>query len=243
MQLVKKAVEVGWVVDPAFAHFVFDAPQALKSERDKPLSNRAVQACPAVNELERRLFVITCPFNIELEVERESGAFSLYVVDEGTRLDEDLIGKYVMLMKPDLWREADRPVLQISIPYVFLCDEECYMTQCPPYLESKHYKWPGTLISGRFPIRDWPRVLNWAFEWEDVSKPLKLRRGQPLCYVYFETTKPSHPIKLVAAENTPELEKFRKGISGVPKFTSNTFKLMDVARLRRPKKLLKRMED
>ena len=238
----KKATTVGWIVDPKFGDFAFFNPESLKSKRGKPLSNRAVQACPAVNELERRLFEVQCPFNIQLEIEKSEQGYDLFVVDHGTRLDDDLIGQYVMLMRPDLWRDKDTPVLQISTPYIFVCDDDCYMSQLPPFMDTKHHKWPGVITSGRFPSENWPRVLNWAFEWADITKTLTLKRGDPLFYVYFETNNPSLPVRLVMAKNTEELKEFRKGINGIPKFISNTFKAMEIAKSRRPKKLLTPME-
>lgn len=230
---------VGWLVDPKFGDFAFEAPSSVKSSRGKPLSNRSVQACPAVNELERRLVEVPCPFNLQLEIESNDGKYDLFVVEKGTRLDQDLIASFVTLMRPDLWRDPEIPVIQIAIPYVFLSDDDCFMSQLPPFLETKHHKWPGAMISGRFHITNWTRVLNWAFEWTDVGQPLSLKRGQPLFYAYFESANPQASLRLVRAENTDELKAFRKGIEGIPKFLSNTFKVMETAESRRPKKLLK----
>jgi len=235
---VQKPISVGWIVDPKFGEFAFDSPTSLKESRTKPLSNRAIQACPAVNQLERRVFEINCPFNIHLEIEKNNNKFDLFIVDDGTRLDEDLIRNFVTLMSPDIWRNPDIPVLQIAMPYFFICDENCYMTQLPPYMEMTHRKWPGLMTSGRFPITNWPRVLNWAFEWTDTSNSLRLKRGDPMFYVTFETEFPDRPIKLVRAKRTKDLEEFRKGIEGMPKFVSNTFKIMETAKERRPKNLL-----
>ena len=44
---------------------------------------------------------------------------------------------------------------------------------------------------------------------------------------------------MVHADNTPELKEYRRGISEVVKFTSNSFGLFETAKERRPSKLLK----
>ena len=56
-------IDVGWYIEEPAGTFVFPAPEPLFKSRSKALSNRAVQACPAVNELERDYFVLTAPFD------------------------------------------------------------------------------------------------------------------------------------------------------------------------------------
>ena len=50
---------------------------------------------------------------------------------------------------------------------------------------------------------------------------------------------PDDNIRLIRAEKTKELSDFRNGIDGIPKYLSNTFKIMETAKKRRPEKLLK----
>ena len=231
-------VDVGWYIEEPKAKFVFFEPTSLFKDRSKPLSNRAVQACPAINELERDYFVIKNPFDIRLRCTRSSEHFELHVVEDGTRIDDDLISQFVFLMTPSFWRAPSRPVIQIKVPYFFLSDEPCYMTMMAPYMSQSQVGWPGLMIGGRMPINLWPRLLNFAFEWTDLDQDLILRRGQDLCYLYFETNNLRTSVQLVEAENTKELQEYRAGISAVPKFMSNTFSLFETALKRRPEKLL-----
>ena len=231
-------VKVGWVVDYPSAQLVFAAPTPVRDSRIKALSRRAVQACPAVNDLEFRLFEIKCPFNLRLRLESENDEHSLYSVPEGTRLDDDLINSFVTLMSPEFWRSSNHPVIQIRLPYYFVADDEVYLDQFPPFMSTVFRQWPGLLISGRFPTSLWPRSLNWAFEWHETDKDLILRRNQPWCYIYFETKVPDRKVELVRAEQTPELIEYRRGISDTPKYMSNTFSLFEEAKSRRPKTLL-----
>ena len=235
-----KRVDVGWFVEEPQAKFIFEEPVRLFSERKKALSSRAVQACPAVNELERDLFVIKCPFDIRLQCRKNGEAFELHVVEQGTRIDIDIIGNFLMLMKPDLWRDSRFPVIQLKIPYFFLSDVPCYMTQTAPHMSTVYNRLPGLLISGRFPIHVWPRIMNWAFEWTDLKNDVILRRGDHLCYLYFETAALRTEPNLFELELTDELIEFRKGLSATPKYMSNTFSLFETALKRRPEKLLHR---
>ena len=232
-------VDVGWFIEENKGKFVFFDPEPLFRSRSKALSNRAVQACPAINELERDYFVIKMPFDIRLRCTQRSDEFDLHIVEDGTRIDEDLIAQYVHLMQPNLWRNKQNPVIQIKVPYFFLCDEPCNMTMLAPYMSTNISRWPGSMIGGRLPISIWPRILNFAFEWHDLSSDLTLRRGSDLCYLYFETQNLRTKPNLFELEYTDELKEYRAGIAATPKYISNTFSLFETALARRPKKLLR----
>lgn len=235
----KQTVKIGWLIDAPAAGFLYADPKPVKSFRRPPLSARAVQACPAVNELERRCFEITFPFDLRLRYAMEDGEHQLYSIPEGTRIDEDLVPQHVFLMPPEHWRVPDKPVIQIRAPYVFVADERVYVSQLPPFLTATPSTWPGLMTAGRFPVDVWPRVLSWGFEWHDTQKDLILKRGMSWFYIFFETEHPDQRIKLVPAENTDALKEYRRGLADVVKYTSNTFSLFDTAAARRPKTLLK----
>ena len=91
-------IDIGWFIEEAQGKFVFYNPEPLFKSRKKPLSNRAVQACPAINELEREYFVIKNPFDIRLRCIKRENEFDLHIVEQGTRIDDDLVAKFVFLM-------------------------------------------------------------------------------------------------------------------------------------------------
>jgi hypothetical protein len=80
--------------------------------------------------------------------------------------------------------------------------------------------------------------MMWAFEWYDTSRELSLRRGEPWFYVRFETHDPSRPVRLLEADNTPELKQYLAGLSTVTNYVNRTFSLFETAKARRPKTLL-----
>ena len=82
----------------------------------------------------------------------------------------------------------------------------------------------------------------WAFDWHDPSKDLIIRRGEPWFYVRFETMDPSRPIRLIEAEDTPELREYCNGLDSVTNYVNQTYQLFAVAEERRPKTLLKKKE-
>ena len=144
----------------------------------------------------------------------------------------------VKLISEREWRHPERPILQIITPYLFLADEPVWITQLPPMHVFNPVPWPGILVGGRFPIDVWPRTLMWAFEWHDLTKDLVLKRGDPWFVVRFETIDPGRKTRLVNAQLTPELEAYLQGLEGVTNYIRGTFSLFDIARARRPRKLL-----
>jgi hypothetical protein len=122
----------------------------------------------------------------------------------------------------------------------YTSDEPCRLQQTAPYLSNSFLKYPGIIIGGRFPIDIWPRTLNWAFEWVDIKRDLRLVRGDHLCYVFFERNPFSRKLDLYEMEITPELCEYRKQIAETPRYISNTFSLFDEVKKRLPESLLKR---
>jgi len=235
-------LKIGWLLeDDRPGNFIYNSPKPISTHKDKPLSPMAVQACPAVNNFESRYYEITCPFDLRLRCQKKEDkevTYEFSSVAEGTRIDEELIKRNLTISPKKNWRNENRPVIQIECPYSFIADEKVYLTQLPPFLSFNSSYWPGTLISGRFNITDWPRNLSWAFEWHDLSQDLILKRNLPWFYVFFESDSPENVFKLVEAEYTDELRKFKNSMRHTPRYVSNTFSLFKTARQRRPKELL-----
>ena len=235
----KKPVKIGYLISIDRASLIYGAPQLLKNSRSKAISSRAVQACPAVNDFERRCLVVDVPYNLRLRCKKIDDKFSLEAISPGTRIDEDLLRDHVMLMEPQFWRDADKPVIQIKAPYVTISDETAYLTQTPPFMDFKGDRWPGVVTTGRFRFDYWPRTLSWAFEWHDLSKDLVLKKGEPWFYLTFEHDDPDRDLEFVEAINTPELIAYRESLTDVVKFVFNPFGLKERALERRPPVLLK----
>lgn len=230
---------IGFVPVNVRSSAAFPEPVVLKTQRERPLGRRAVQACPAVNEFERRTIEVKAPFSIGLRCERNrKGGFDFHLLEEYTRLDHDLIETFVSFMPREIWRSNDAPVVQISLPHVFVCDEECHLTQMPPWASANGVTYPGQFIGGRFPTHLWPRSLNLSFEWSDLSQDFRMSRGQPACYLFVEAPHASSPPKLVPSERTPELAEYLSRIEDVVKFTSGSFSLIDKVKVYRPDQLV-----
>lgn len=235
----EERLEIGFAAVNPKAELAFPFPRMLLSSRDQPLSGRAVQACPAVNTFENRVIELLAPFSLRLRcIQSADGKFNVHIIPEGTRIDSEIIKRFVSVMPRGIWRSEQFPVVQIALPHFFISDDTCYLTQTPAWASNSRNNIPGPVISGRFPTNIWPRSLNLAFEWQIFEEDLVLKRGQPCCYLLVEGSNPDIPIRLFPAELSTKLKDYREKIEGVVKFTSGSFNLFDQALKIRPQTLL-----
>ncbi|MEO1188934.1 MAG: hypothetical protein AAFW60_07670 [Pseudomonadota bacterium] len=217
----------------------FPEPRLLRKSRSKPRSMRAVQACPAVNVFEKRAIEILAPYSVQIRcVPIGDGKFDFHRIDSGTRIVSERLRELIHVHPPSEWRNANIPVIQIALPYFFVSDTPCYLTQMPAWASPDAASLPGMLISGRFPAHLWPRSLNLAFEWQDTRLDFQMRRGQPICYFYPETEHPESPIRLVPGKLTNALATYRARMDGVVDYTSQALELIDDIEKYRPETLV-----
>jgi len=238
----RRLVEVGWLLRTDQAGFVWYDPKPIGQSTPRSKHPKSISRCPAVVDHEARMFHVQCPFDLRLRVCVDHDLPRLVNVDGSNASVLDRTLAQISLVFPrEQWRHPDRPLLQIRTPYTFVADEEVYLMQLPPLLHFSRPAWPGVVIGGRVPIHIWPRPLAWAFEWHDVRQDLVLTRGEPWFYCRFETTDASRHVRLVEAELTPELKHYFAGLNGVVNYVNGTFSLFDIARRRRPARLLVRV--
>lgn len=234
-------LQVGWLLTEDKGAVIYDPPERVRSVDTRRTHAKSASRCPAVINLESRYFVVKCPFDLHLGFARDkdgkAGVRNLLGAQSPVRPAK--LNNLITVTNESEWRYPDRPTIQISLPYLFVADEPVYLSQVPPFLHYRAEPWPGTLFGGRFPINLWPRPLMWAFEWHDVTKELKLSRGEPMFYCLFETEPAERPVQLVEATRTPELQEYLDLVSGAVNYVNQTFSLFKAAQARRPATLLK----
>lgn len=233
-------VEIGWLIQTDQAGFIWQDPSPVARRTERTEHAKAVCSCPAVIDYESRFYQVHCPFDLRLGVRMNDSNEAILIDLNGDKsaVISHSLAKIATFSLRKQWRHPRRPILQIKTPYVFLSDDTVFMSQLPPMLHYKEPEWPGLVIGGRLPIHIWPRLLTWAFEWHNIGKELILHRGEPWFYVRFETVDPSAHTRLVQAELTPSLKTYLAGIRGVVNYTNGTFSLFNIARRRRPTRLL-----
>lgn len=233
-------VRVGWFLDQDKGSILFDPPERLTSAPVGRTHAKSASRCPAVIQMESRYFVVKCPYDLHLGFGRDEKGQPHLINRAGAAspIRANKLREILALVPESEWRFADRPTIQLSLPYCFIADETVYLTQLDSFAHYRADPLPGTIFGGRFPINIWPRPLMWAFEWHDTRKDLILRRGEPLFYLQFEAAGPDRPTQMVEAERTAELQAYLEKISGVVNYVNQTFSLFKAAEALRPDRLL-----
>ena len=234
-------VTVGWFLNQTKAGIVFYPPERVRSVDTNKTHAKSASRCPAVVNLESRYFVIRCPYDLNLGFVRDAkGRPSLKNLNgDQSGIRANKLAEKLHLTPEKEWRHAGVPTLQLALPYVFIADEPVYASQVSPFMHYQAEPMPGTIFGGRFPINVWPRPLMWAFEWHDPSKPIKIKRGDPLFYVAFETMPQDRSVVVTEVERTHELLEYMDLISGAVNYVNQTFSLFEAAEARRPETLVK----
>lgn len=233
-------VTVGWMLTRNTGGILFDPPTRLRSPPAGGLPVKSAARCPAVLNLESRMFEVACPYDLSLGFQRDADGSPEIVnlLGEGSPVRIGKLAELIELTAESEWRHPDRPIFQLRLPYLFLADEAVYLNQLPAFAHYRTEALPGLMIGGRFPVHIWPRPLMWAFEWHDIEAPVSLRRGEPLFYAQFETLPQERPVRLVEASRTEDVAAYLDQLSGVVNFVSQTFSLFSAAQARRPKRLV-----
>ncbi len=233
-------VKVGWLLTDERTGVVYGAPARVRSVEVNRHHAKSASRCPAIRNLESRYFEVKCPFDLHLAFVRgENGRPGLRnLLGEASPVRQRKLQSLISITNEVEWRYADRPTIQVVLPYVFVADEPVYLSQIAPFMHYRREPWPGTIFGGRFPIDVWPRPLMWAFEWHDLERPLRLSRGEPLFYCQFETVPQDRAVQLIEAARTPELDAYLEHISSAVSLVNQTFSLFKTAQERRPRTLL-----
>lgn len=230
-------VDIGWHADSEEAALAFLPPEPLDTE------TRALLAPPGDGPgapgLGERLFQIRCPFSVRIRITpRGVRPVRFLRVEEDSTLSESAFQGLFTYLESTAQRRADTPVLQLSLNFLMLTEEACTLNLLPPFLSPGFRDWPGTLVSGRFPLRSWPRALNAVLEWQDRDRDWVLRRGDPLAYFTVSFDDPRKVPRLVEAATTPAFRLQFDRISGVVEYARNVAPMFAEAERRRPARLL-----
>ena len=234
-----ETVEIGWLLAPGEATFVYDAPRPVEIDPPPGLEEDAASLRA---DATTQFFEVPCPFDLHIRLRPDEKGVPRLVdgAPKSSRQRQNVLRAHVTLMGQSRWRDPKRPLVQIGAPWRFVTDAQVQMTQLPAIGHYYDPPLPGLMIGGRFPIHLWPRSLMWAFDWWEPQKDVVIRRGEPWFYLRFETERPNCRIEMVEAEMTPELTEFCKGLDGVTNYVNQTFKLFKIAQERRPSTLLKK---
>jgi len=230
--MIKNKQTIGWKWIGPIPDVMIDSPQ--KFSFDKPSNPNYKKTgyinCPPTLSYFRNTYVLNSPSNFYAEIVDGQISFP-----EDKNDIRNLTYSNVVQIHGDMDLEHIHvPVLQINLNYLFVSDLPCKLEILPPLEHLTN--WPGNVTVGELDIQKWIRPISWGFVWKDTSKPLVIKKGDPLCYVRFITDK---PIDLIEMKMTEELRDRISSTTNVTKFTKRSaMSYIKTSFSRRPKTLI-----
>lgn len=224
-------VDVGWRNGSPQAALAFFPPE--------PLGEEAAEAAgPMARALGARILQVRCPFNLRLQRSPPGvKPAGFRMVREPGSISEAGFKGLLQPIVPSAQRDPDVPAVQISLNLMLITEEDCALQLTSPFFAPTFRDWPGTLVSGRFPLRSWPRPLNAVLEWQDRHDWV-LRRGDPLAYLWLHFDDPRKVPNVYEAALTPALKRHMAQVDAVSNFGRNVGPMFEQATERRPARLL-----
>ncbi len=231
-------VLLGWRNSSPEASLAFFSPELLNTTDTAELC--ALFPCNTkTTDISKRIYVIRSPFNIRIRLGRkQNGQSTFQRIQQTGSISENAFRGLVTPVIPKAQRNAETPSCQIALNLLMISDEPCSIQLMPPFLEPNFRGWPGSLVSGRFPVHAWPRPLNAALEWHDYKKDWILKRGDPIAYVMPIYDDPNVRPILVEASLTKNLKRHLRRIDDVSAFGRNVGPMFEEAQRTRPAQLL-----
>jgi len=122
-------VQIGWLLDTDASQIVYFPPERLRSAEVNRNHAKSASRCPAVLNLESRYVVIRAPFDLHLAFERETSGEPVLrnCLGDKSPVRRSKLKQLVSMTPEPEWRAPDRPIVQLSLPYLFLADEPVYL--------------------------------------------------------------------------------------------------------------------
>lgn len=146
-------IQVGWFLTEDKVAILFEPPYRMRS-KSQTKHAKSASRCPAILQLESRYFVVNCPFDFHLRLERDAhGKPALVnVLGDQSPVRTNKLRELFTLVNENEWRTPQVPILQLKLPYCFVADEVVYLTQLDAFGHYRKNPLRGTIFGGRFPI-------------------------------------------------------------------------------------------
>lgn len=186
--------------------------------------------CPAVNNHVNKFWVIKSPCDLTLNYDRNKKICNI-------NQNQAFYNAFVHF-RFDEFKDTDYAVCSIMFMYMFVADEPVWMEVYPAFMHENSVE-NIRVVPGGFDIYNWQRPIDFTFEILDDTKPVEIKRGQPLFYVKFNSKKINDDFKLQRIQWTEELAKLTKMCLVNSYVKGISWYLHKIGNKLRPKKLVK----
>jgi hypothetical protein len=151
----------------------------------KTIDNResAYLNCPAFTDFFKNVFVIQSPIDIAIDFNKEQDNVTI-TGEKG--VDQDFFNTYVQTRGEQIGKFDKFLMTCTFLQLIFYSKEPVIIEYMPSFtLYKKNINY--NLIPGQFRIDKWIRPLDFTFEFIDQSKPIIIKRGDPLFTLRFNS--------------------------------------------------------
>jgi len=169
--------------------------------------------CPAYIEYYKNVYVIKSPIDITFNITQDISADSKYI--QIKEYNQEFFDNYIFVRDA---KHNSKTLITYNIQYLFYSDEEVDIEVLNAFEHKSDFINNVSVVQGKFDISKWIRPVECAFTVHDDNKEMKIKRGDPLYYVRFNTNK---NIKLNKVEYTKEVEDIVESLLQVKNFLFN----------------------
>jgi len=135
--------------------------------------------CPAWKHKASRTFLIKCPVDINLSVDLEQKTL------HSSNLNQWQFNEYCHETFVENWCSPEKTTIQLSIPrFIFWTNQKNIWIESRPHFNTVINN-NLIAVSGWFNLSSYVRPISVGFDVVDVSKPIIIKRGDPLLEVCF----------------------------------------------------------
>ena len=236
MTEIHLVMDIGFCVSNGNYELLYKSPEpVIKSVQNNYKPDSLLRLCLGVNNLWKNTYSISLPF--DLKIQYDSDKKQVVIHEDNTTIETP---QFMEILNNKTVNYTEHPVIQISLEQFFVADSSCNITMLPPINEMHKDLWRDIrLICGQFNIFDWQRNLNFSFEWLSPDKPIIIKKGEPICYIQFNSPNLSETFNIKKVPFEGALKKQYNSCQG-SRFVikSNTQDLIDYNREQRPDKLI-----
>jgi len=185
-------MNIGWTIynDPKYQQssqwkdIVFYEPEPIWPLILKERGTADYTKCPAVSDYFSNIFVVRCPYDVIINYDADNDR---YVTDRLGQdwYDETFYPRFPILKDGKLVSAC----ITLRINYLFVADQDVEIESFDVPLISNSLTRNIKMIPGTMNIHRWIRPVDFTFEIQDLSKPIELKRGEPMFAVRFKTDK------------------------------------------------------
>jgi hypothetical protein len=161
--------------------------------------------CPSWSHKVKRTFTVKSPIDIKFDIDFDYEPPMILSNLEQSIFDSIIRPTY---SQPSWFlRDPNRLILQLSIPILFCWtdDRNIWIEQKPHPLTSLKNNF--SLVGGWFNLSSWIRPLSFALDICDVTKPLVIKKGDPIYQISFYSKNLNENYKLIRSIPSEKIKK------------------------------------